>query len=186
VEDAVSERLASSRALLLAARLHHAVGWPGVIGIALLIAALVPAGLAASQGDTDDGVTAAAPALVHSARPARSSATLLSPPAEIPLLLTQIEQAAVQQGLGWPQADYRQVPANGDAPARLEVHCTLKGAYPDVRRFIAAVLRDVPAATLKEFALNRPNSDTPTIEAHLAFAVFLQGTPPLVAAGGTP
>jgi hypothetical protein len=173
MEGAVNDRLMASRTMLLAARLHHALGWPGMAGLGLLLAAWVPLALALSPGGTEEAL-AAAPALVHAPRTVHLASAPLPPPSEIPLLLTQIEQAAQAQGLGWPQADYRQVAANGDAPARLEVHCTLKGAYPDLRRFVSVVLRQAPASTLSEFALSRPNSDTPTVEAHLAFVVFLQ------------
>jgi hypothetical protein len=175
----------SRSTLLLAARLHRALGWPGLLGLVLVLVALILVGLAPAEAGPP-AVIPAAPALVHRVLPLRPASAKLPLPSQVPSLLTLIEQAAVSQGLGWPQADYREVGPSGDTPARLEVHCTLKGAYPDVRRFVATVLRDVPAATLGAFSLSRSSSETPTVEAHLTFAVFLQGAASMASPGSAP
>jgi Tfp pilus assembly protein PilO len=95
--------------------------------------------------------------------------------AEIPALLTRVERAAVSAGLGWARADYRVNGATDDTPASLEVRCTLKGAYPNMRRFVTTLLQETPALTLKEFSLMRPNAETADVEAKLTVLVYLSG-----------
>lgn len=106
----------------------------------------------------------------------------VSPPAQLrlprladePAVLSQIASIARANALGWPNAAYRIGPATADRPAYLEVRCTLKGSYPNLRRMIAQVLSKMPAATLKEFSVSRASSEVADVEARLAFTVFLE------------
>ena len=96
---------------------------------------------------------------------------------DVPLLLTQMKQIAVVNGLGWTAADYRITPATDTQPSSLEVRSTFKGPYPKLRSMVSQVLRDVPAATLRELNLSRSSSDSADVEAKVVIAVLLQDEP---------
>ena len=107
-------------------------------------------------------------------RPSRCSTRLRWPSArETPKLLERIERAAVERGLGWPQADYRFVAATSEAPESLEVRCALKGPYKSVRGFVTALLLDNPTLTFREFSLVRPNADAENVDARLTIVIYL-------------
>lgn len=159
-------------------RLHQRVGLAGLAGLGLLAAAAAIAGLGWRQHRTFDGQASAASARAAAALPAprgevRPLPTRWPSAKDIPLLLTRIERAAVEQGLGWPQADYRFNAATAEAPDSVEVRCTLKGPYPSVRRFVTSLLLDMPTLTLKEFSIGRSNADASNVDAKLAIVVYL-------------
>jgi hypothetical protein len=175
------------------ARLHQSIGWGGIAGLVLTIAAAAMLALAWSehrvflreQGAHQTGEVRLAKAIPAISQPAPTA--LLAPElpssSEIPLLLTQIKQAAVSQGLQWRAAEYRVTAATTTQPASLEVRCTLKGPYPKLRAMLVQLMRDVPAFAIREFSASRPNADVADIEAKLLLAVFLQdGAPSQVAA----
>ena len=162
--------------MVLGARLRHAVGLPGVLGLSLLIVAGVALWIAWRQHQRLD-LPASEPVAVSSTLPEPTRTKLarlpLPPASDIPLLLTRIQRAALDEGLGWPRADYRVNAASGDAPASVEVHCALKGPYPAVRRFVTALLQDAPTLTFREFSLSRASADAADIEAKLSIVVYL-------------
>jgi hypothetical protein len=90
------------------------------------------------------------------------------------LLLTQIQQVAVSQGLAWTAADYKLVPASEATPVSLEVRCTLKGAYPRLRATLAQWQQQVPGLAIRDLALSRPSSDVADVEAKLQLVVFMR------------
>jgi hypothetical protein len=98
----------------------------------------------------------------------------LPAPTDVPLLLTQIKQTAVSNGLDWRAAEYRIVPATPTQPASLEVRCGLKGPYPKLRSMLVQLKAAIPAFTIREFSASRANADTPDIETKLVLAVFVQ------------
>ena len=169
------------RMRVVLARLHQLIGWAGIAGIGLLIAAAV---LLASAWPTQQTFVQAATTGAVVTRPHANSTALtdtiapaapeLPPLTEVPLLLTQIQQAVVSNGLDWRAAEYRITPATLIQPARLEVRCSLKGPYPKLRSMLVQLKAGIPAFTIREFSASRANADTPDIEAKLALAVFVQ------------
>ena len=161
------------------------VGTPGMVGLACIAVSLSGLALAWRHHQADktrehstvsltvtESVSPSIPAA--SIKSDSADAPLLLPPASaVPMLLTRIEQAAVAQGLGWPQADYRFNSATDDAPASLELRCKLKGPYVNIRHFVTTLLQDAPTLTLREFALSRSSSDAADVEAKLSIVVFL-------------
>ena len=163
------------------ARLQRRTGNAGLIGL-LALAAGVFVGWDAWVRHHRFLDVAASPAAEVAAAPIVSAAA--SSPSvpirwpgssDVPVLLARLERAAVHEGLGWPQADYRVTPASGDTPESLEVRCTLKGPYPAIRRFVTAALLDHPTLTLREFAISRANSEASNVDAKLTLVVFLSG-----------
>jgi hypothetical protein len=175
-----SARRIGFAAMVVAARTYQSVGVAGVLGLALCAAAALLFSLAWQQHQRDLADAAKPPAATEVEAPRRQAPARMPLPAasDIPLLLTRMQRAALDSGLGWPRADYRLNAASEEAPASLEVRCALKGPYPGVRRFVTALLQDAPTLTLREFALSRPSADAADVEAKLAIVVYLSSGVP--------
>jgi hypothetical protein len=191
---------ALQRALLIAfARGQRAFRWPGWLGLGLMLASAAVLstawqlrhreGLAnpAQASAAVAGATATAAASTAAGRRVEPDMPQVKLPARtaIPTLLSRVQRAAAAQGLDWPRAEYKTVAATAEAPGSIEIRCTLKGAYPAIRRFLAALLQDVPSLTFKELALNRTSADAAEVEARLAIVIYL-AEPQAPGAGGTP
>lgn len=169
------------RLRVAAARVHRAIGTAGIAG---LLAMAVGAALGWDAWTQQQ--RSVAEQMLESARrpvaPAAPAVASVEPvrmrwpsASDVPVLLGRMERAAVEEGLGWPQADYRVTAANGDSPASLDVRCTLKGPYPAIRRFVTTLLLDQPTLTLREFGITRANADASNVDAKLTFVVYLGG-----------
>ncbi len=177
----VARRRAPQTVVLIARLVGH-LGWPGVVGMCLMFAALATLALAAQHRRSEREVLAAqigaadAQSNTLASRGERQGSDIRLPPtSDIPLLLTRIQRAAVQAGLGWPRADYQFNAASDDAPASIDVQCALKGSYPNLRRFVTSLLQDSPTLNLREFRLSRSNANASEVDAKIAIVVFLAG-----------
>lgn len=168
------------------ARLYQRLGATGMVGLALFTVAFFVGALAWRADHTPGAMPASAVASgAAELAPADQAARVPLPPAsDVPLLLARMQRAAVEQGLGWPAADYRLHPATDDTPATLDVRCALVGPYPGIRRFVAALLRDNPTLTLREFSLSRASAEAAEVEAKLGIVVYLASGPARPAATG--
>jgi len=169
------------RVRIALARLRHQISIPGLVGLALLSLALTQGGLAWKEHELFKTGREVAPASAEPIQVVRVSgakpATL--PSAEdIPVFLTRIERAALEQGLGWPRAEYRFHPSSDEVLASVEVQCTLKGPYPNVRRFVTALLQGAPTLTLREFNLSRPSASAADVEAKLSILLYVSNEAP--------
>ena len=163
---------------LRVARLRDLIGIAGLAGCALLAAAATLLVLAWRQHRAElslpmRDVATTTTTVVAPPVGTKASRVALPSASDVPLLLSRIERAAIDQGLGWPKAEYQVNTANNETPASLEVRCTLKGPYPSVRRFVTALLQDEPTLTLREFSLTRANIDTPDVEAKISIVVYI-------------
>ena len=169
-----------------AARTQQRLGWAGVVGVALLVtsAAWLAAAWQVDRMPLPEEHAAAVPvpAINLTNLPVPVARLELPRRGEVALVLTQIQQAVVSQGLGWTAADYKLLAATDTAPAVLEVRCSLKGAYPKVRAATAQLLHDMPGLTIRDLSMSRPNIDLADVDAKLTLGVFLQDEPSGVAA----
>ena len=168
-----------------AVRIRQRLGWAGLAGIALLAGSTIW-GVIAWQAHRaplpEESVSVSSTSsndAPRSAAAAAAAAAVLELPrqADVALLLTQIQQTVVGQGLAWTTADYKLLPATDIAPAALEVRCNLKGSYPKVRAAIAQLLHGVPGLTIRDLSLSRINIDVADVDAKLTWVVFLQDEP---------
>jgi hypothetical protein len=169
------------------ARLHQRVGTAGLVGLLLVALALASAVLSIREQRRfeTEARSDAAPAPIALVPAAKQAGQLpLRPASDVPLLLSRMQRASVEQGLGWPRADYRLTAASADTPASLEVHCVLKGPYPNIRRFVTTLLQDTPTLTLREFTLSRADAGSSDVEAKLGIVVYLASGPATVFASG--
>jgi hypothetical protein len=159
------------------ARAQQRLGPQGLVGCALLLAALM-LGSQVWRSHRSHMLEPVSAAVESALRPTRtplapSPPRVLPDPADVPRLLARIERAATAAGLGWPRADYRFHAASGDVPASVEVRCALTGTYPAFRGFVTALLQDTPTLTLREFTLSRSGVDAAEVEAKLAIVVYV-------------
>ena len=170
---------AGPRLRVALARLLQVLGWAGLAGIALAVAALVIAHSAWAKREALGKVVvakgpAAAPAVAAAAASAASTPTLRLPRrADVPILLGRIERAVTGNGLPWVAGDYRLVPASDRQPAALEVRCAFKAPYPKLRAMLGDVLGSAPSVTFREMSFSRTAIDAPDVDARFALVVFL-------------
>lgn len=183
------------------AYLYTRLGWPGCMGLLVLIGALAAWGwqqrvmlpalkvqehlqLMASnrnnKANTGSDQTAQDPT---------ASRPQLTPPAlphstESVELIKRVKAAVLANGLAWPQADYRFTPLSEEGLATMEIRTTFKGPYPKLRQLVTTLLDKEPALGLRELTLSRPNGDTLDVEAKIRWVIFLSdGWPPAEAGG---
>lgn len=98
--------------------------------------------------------------------PAKSSA---------PEWLRVIFSAARAQSLSLEQGDYRLKIEKSGRLAAYEIGLPVRGTYVQMRRFIAEVLDQIPAAALDEIVIKRETIGDPAIEASIRFTLFMNG-----------
>jgi len=166
------------RVRIVFARLLQTIGWAGISGLALLVAAAA----IAQAVWTKRGELAVSLATMPSPSSATRTAVgpvpqqpLLKLPtrSDVPLLLTRIERAVTESGLPWTSGDYRLIPASDRQVAALEVRCAFKAPYPKLRAMLTQVIGSVPAVTFREMSFSRANVDSADVDARLAIVVFL-------------
>lgn len=170
---------AAARLRIALARLQWQVGTPGMIGLLLgLMSAAIGLDAWRGQGQAVEFLppTATPPAVTRA--PPVPAPPRVPGADEVPRLLARIERTAVAEGLGWPQADYRIGEAAGTPLASLEVRCILKGPYPAVRRFVAALLLDNPSLSFKEFSISRSSTDASDVDARLGIVIWIAAPSP--------
>ena len=163
------------RLRVFASRMQQTLGWAGWVGAGLLLVALVWLGVA-WQAHRTPLPEVNEPALAGAEVPKSVAPAALDLPhrSEVPLLLTQIQQTVVSQGLAWTAADYKLLPATETTPTTLEVRCTLKGSYPKLRAAMAQLLNTVPGLTARDLSMSRASIDSAEVDAKLSLVVFLR------------
>jgi Tfp pilus assembly protein PilO len=166
----------------------EALGWPGVVGIALLVFA----GAA--------WVSAVQPAVAERdllqleaeklERRSRGGATAAERPPSVPEQLAtfyaffpgaastpdwlaKVNAAAQANGLVLAAGEYKVSKAGTPRLARYQVTLPVQGAYPQIRGFIGDVLAEVPAAVIEEVSLKRENVESAKLEARIRITLYL-------------
>ncbi len=172
-------RAGVSNAKVLLWRMHQAWGLPGWMGLALCVVAGVIWVQAWHDLQRSDAMESAPPLAVPAVPGAPVEAgnkpMQLPSVSEVPLVLHRLERTAVEQSLGWPRADYRLHAPTDGSPAMLEVKCAFDAPYLHIRRFVSALLLDIPALTLREFSVSRPTAEAGNVQAKLTIVIFLSG-----------
>jgi hypothetical protein len=96
---------------------------------------------------------------------------------EAPGLVLKIHTVAQAQGLVLETGEYHMTRDAGLGMVRYQISLPLKGAYPQVRRFIANVLDEVPAAVLDEVAIKRDAVGARGVETRVRLTLFLAERP---------
>lgn len=151
-----------------------ALGWPGVAGLVLFAVAALGQAL----------LFALPPATTNPARPAAGASG--APASRLERFhrhfreagpaqeqLATLHRIAASNGLALRQGEYRLLPA-GEARLRpYQVTLPLTGSYPAVRRFLAAVLEELPAAALEQVTFERKRIGEAAVEAQVRLTFYL-------------
>jgi hypothetical protein len=175
-------------------RLTHALnhqlrqlGWPGVAGIGLLLfsasfylsSSLPAAEEAALMRDNIAGEMKNRADASHEARDNSPGTQLKTfygyfPPArQLPDQLARIYGFAGKQGLQLLQGEYRLIQETNAKLERYQVTLPLRGSYTQVRRFVAVVMNEMPAASLDDLKFEKQQIGDPAIEAQIRITLFL-------------
>lgn len=169
-------------------RALDAIGAPGLAGCALIIAsAAIYVGWIEPQRAHRDAAQAKAQALqLRGAKPGDGPAVQAGVPEQLrtfygffpdrqtaPDWLARIHAAAAKEGLALVSGEYRLNHERGAKLARYQLMLPVSGSYVQIRRFVAAVLAQIPPAALEDIALKRESVGDPRLEARIRLTLFL-------------
>jgi Tfp pilus assembly protein PilO len=156
-------------------------GRPGLVGIALLLAAAtfllsthrevaaeveaLRAELAAAQGRAR-----ASPADEAAAAPAALRA--LPPRADVPAIVRQLFDLAVQSRLAVDTAKYEVNATRRNGVVRYQIAFPVSGPYPRIRAFLDETLATMPAVALGDLALERRSIGDADVEAQIKMTAY--------------
>lgn len=176
-----------SRLVWYSRRLLSRLGWPPVIAAALLalIAAAYWAWLLPLQQNIADlrseaeGLRLKVAARKTNAAPNPAdqlNAFYAFFPVDDALTATldAVYKAAAKENLTLQQGEYRLAPETEGKLQRYDLTLPVKGAYPSLRRFIAQVLKDVPAIALESISFNRQGVMDIGVDAQVRFTLYLR------------
>jgi len=165
------------------------IGWPGVVGLALLA---FSAGLAATAISSRAAELDALQAEVHAlqerylmtgstapgGRVTREEQLeafygFFPPLATLPDWLERIYAAAEKNGVALEIGEYRLVQERGWRLARYQLTLPVKGSYRQIRAFVAQVLTEVPAAALDEIGFRRDAAASDRIDVRLRLTLYM-------------
>jgi Tfp pilus assembly protein PilO len=84
-----------------------------------------------------------------------------------------IHQAAQDQGLALNQGEYRHARDQGGRLTRYQITLPVEGPYLQIRKFVAAVLAQVPAASVDDIKFERQKIGDGTVEAKVRLTLYL-------------
>lgn len=120
----------------------------------------------------------------RSGRPAVDSVAQLNefleffPPSDsVTHWLGRVYAAAGKEGLQLVQGTYKVRGESGVGLVAFQLTLPVRGSYPQVRRFIAQVLAEVPAASLESVQFQRERSADGAVDAKVVFALHVRETP---------
>ena len=173
--------------VIIVRRAFHHLGWPGVLGVALVLLA---------AGVTLSVVQVKTTRLAELKRDSASLKTRIEQAAKsgIPETgsqealakfydffanthltewLNKLYAAAEAQKLVLEQGEYRITPDKSGKLARYQITLPVKGSYLQIRQFVAQALADVPVAALEDINFKRETIGTAQLEARIKFTLFL-------------
>lgn len=166
---------------------YRAFGWPGLTVIPLLVACLIGYLLALSpleQAVRD--IRSDTQRVYGGARKAALQASADDPVGQLeqfydyfqktPVMedaLALIQWSASEESLALPQGEYRLIPARDGKLARYELTFPMRGSYPQLRRFIARALGNVPSLALEGITFSRKSVADTMVDAQVRMVLFL-------------
>lgn len=91
----------------------------------------------------------------------------------VPDLLHRLHQSAARNGVTIEQADYRPLPDPDGRLVRYQFQLPARGTYPEFRRFLAQVGRELPGLALDGIAFQRQQAADELVEAQIKFTLFV-------------
>lgn len=163
-------------------------GWPGMAGAALLafclafqFSAIEPARARLEQLGQETVFLRTridrAPRQAANDTPAEQLAAfyrLFPSGRSMPDWLEKIYLAAQRQNLLLERGEYRQVREKPGRLTRYNILLPVKGSYVQVRQFLAAVLADIPTASLDAVTFERQRIGDDAVEAKIRLTLYLE------------
>lgn len=163
------------------------LGWQGLAGIGLAIAAsafcasaIMPldarvAGLKARMSQPR-ATRDAAPAADYADPAAQIDAFYRAFPADESLteLLAKLHRIGEEHGLALQQAEYRAVDERGPRLGQYRITVPAIATYPQLKRFLAAVLAGMPNLSLDQLSLQRRAVTDAGVEVQMQFTLYLR------------
>lgn len=166
------------------------LGFPGIVAIGLL--AVSPAfyfsSLVPAQERVDQARRNAAVAQARMERAARTPGVERRSPTEqlaafyrvfpmerdTPQWLEKLIVAAESRGLKLEQGEYTATPDRAGKLVRFQMTLPVKGEYPQIRKFLAALPGEVPLMALEQVQFERQKIGDPQVEAKIKLALYLE------------
>lgn len=112
---------------------------------------------------------------------------VLRQPAETSEMVRRMAALAQAEQINLAQSDYQQQVNAAIGLTRVQVSQPVRASYPQLRRYVEAVLRALPNASLDQIVARRENVGQTQVEAQLKWSLWVYGTPGVAAAkDGTP
>ncbi|MCQ4347439.1 type II secretion system protein M [Pseudomonas stutzeri] len=178
----------SGASLILRERCRR-LGRPGALGAALLLFALAWGlfGLWPASRELDALQTRAATAREHAARvaagveappmqPGQQLASLqqsLPAQQEATAAIERIYAIAAREGIALARGDYALALDPQTRLARYRILLPLRGSYPQLRRFLAAIRSQLPALVLEDIDLQRKRISETELEGRIRMVLYL-------------
>jgi len=90
-----------------------------------------------------------------------------------PVWLSKIYQAAQSQNIQLEQGEYRATREKTGKLVRYQIALPVKGTYLQLRKFVAAVLTEIPIASLDHISFERQKIGDEVIEAKIRLTLYL-------------
>jgi Tfp pilus assembly protein PilO len=161
-------------------------GRPGLVGIAILLAAAVF--LASTHRQVLAEVEALRAEVAAAQRPARTATTDEVPDADavtralpartdMPAILDQLFEQAARAHLSIDTARYEIGAMRGGAAVRHQVAFPVTGPYPQIRAFIDATLAAMPEVALTDLSFARKTIGDGDVEAQIRMTIYTRSAP---------
>lgn len=94
-------------------------------------------------------------------------------PATLPDLLEKIFAVAKGQGLQLDLAEYRVSGDNAGGLTQFQLTLPMRGSYPQIRKFVAGAMAEVPALSLDSIQFDRQKVGDSMVDAKVKLSVYL-------------
>jgi hypothetical protein len=98
---------------------------------------------------------------------------LLPPSSDAPRWVMRMHQLAERDGLTLESGEYRMERSRDWPVANYRITLPIHGSYPQIRRYIDDLLREVPAAALEDLAIQRDNVSAADVDAKVRLTLYL-------------
>lgn len=164
------------------------LGWPGLIGLGMLLAALISDHfLVLPLENRVAEMEARADRLSRVPRPARAEATEQEKAARFadslplgsaaPEAVARLFAAASHAGLSLEQGSYRPGGNAASGLGRYQISLPVSGDYPSIRGFLAESLERQPTLALDSLSLSRESIASPEVKARMNLTFYLREAP---------
>jgi hypothetical protein len=92
---------------------------------------------------------------------------------KLPESLARLHNAASAQGIALDQGEYRLSKDSNGKLLRYQITLPVQGAYPDIRKFVARALRELPAASLDQISFERARIGENRIDAQVRLTLYM-------------